>query len=109
MDSLIYNLLFENSMHGTSECLGNIQQLCFKHEYPDPHDWFAFALCLNKQYHQIGLDNNLAQYCGKPIQNNHAEVSVPALFTFFLSKTSKTILFPCGKMYQQFSGRRFAY
>ncbi|SAL96804.1 hypothetical protein [Absidia glauca] len=61
-------------MHGTSECLGNIQQLCFQHEYPDPHDWFAFALCLNKQYHQIGLDNKLAQYCAKQVRRSYSPV-----------------------------------
>jgi hypothetical protein len=62
---LIDKLLFENSMHGPSECLGNIQQLCFKHEYPDSQEWFAFVLCLNKQYHQIGLNNKLARSCGR--------------------------------------------
>ncbi|KAI8336933.1 hypothetical protein BC941DRAFT_353210 [Chlamydoabsidia padenii] len=55
---------FVYSMHGTSECLGNVQQLCFRHEYPTREDWFPFTLCLNEHYHQIGQNDRLAKDCG---------------------------------------------
>ncbi|ORZ08180.1 hypothetical protein BCR42DRAFT_425392 [Absidia repens] len=66
---------FEHSCkHGVSECFGNIQQLCFKYEYPDREDWFAFDLCLNKRYKQIGLNNNLALHCAKEGKKSYDRV-----------------------------------
>lgn len=53
------------SKHGPSECLGNIQELCFKHVYPDYHQWFEFDLCLNEKYESIGNGDGLAEDCGK--------------------------------------------
>lgn len=53
------------SKHGPSECLGDIQELCFKHVHPDQRDWFAFDLCLNEHYEDIGNDKQLAHDCGK--------------------------------------------
>lgn len=53
-----------NSKHGESECLGNIQQLCYHNTYPQINQWFRFNLCLNKHYREIGLDNDLAESCG---------------------------------------------
>lgn len=53
------------SKHGTSECLGNIQELCFKHVYPEQRTWFGFINCLNEHYDKIGLDEQLAKTCGK--------------------------------------------
>ena len=53
------------SKHGPTECLGNIQELCFKQTYPDIGDWFdGFTLCLNEEYQDIGEDNDLATKCG---------------------------------------------
>ncbi|CDS07908.1 hypothetical protein LRAMOSA01857 [Lichtheimia ramosa] len=49
--------------HGPSECLGNIQELCFKHVYPDYHQWFEFDLCLNEKYQSIGNGSALAEDC----------------------------------------------
>ncbi|CAO3636709.1 unnamed protein product [Cunninghamella blakesleeana] len=49
--------------HGESECLGNIQQLCYHNVYPKVNQWFQFNLCLNKHYRMIGLNNSLAKSC----------------------------------------------
>lgn len=62
------------SKHGPSECLGNIQELCFKHVYPDYHQWFEFDLCLNERYQSIGNGSALAEDCGKEIQNRRVSV-----------------------------------
>ncbi|KAI9489183.1 hypothetical protein BDB00DRAFT_845030 [Zychaea mexicana] len=52
--------------HGPTECLGNMQELCFKNIYPDIDDWFhGFTLCLNEKYADIGEDDSLlAEECG---------------------------------------------
>ncbi|KAI8079965.1 uncharacterized protein BX664DRAFT_341912 [Halteromyces radiatus] len=60
--------------HGSSECLGNIQQLCFHKEYPDPKDWFSFNLCMNKNYQLIGLDDDLAKNCAQDLNKSYAPV-----------------------------------
>ncbi|KAJ1568393.1 hypothetical protein HK405_002434 [Cladochytrium tenue] len=39
--------------HGDNECLGNIQQLCVRHVYPDPRIWLAFVACQNKDIGRI--------------------------------------------------------
>ncbi|BFZ62502.1 hypothetical protein YB2330_003599 [Saitoella coloradoensis] len=40
--------------HGPSECLGNIQQLCFSQSYPNPHLYLLpFILCQNLNQSQI--------------------------------------------------------
>ncbi|KAI8072427.1 hypothetical protein BC940DRAFT_292579 [Gongronella butleri] len=60
--------------HGNPECLGNIQQLCFHHVYPDWRDWFAFNLCMNQDYGQIGLENDLAPNCARHLKLDYALV-----------------------------------
>lgn len=40
-------------LHGPSECLGNIIELCAAHVYPDPKLYLGFALCLSQKYQEI--------------------------------------------------------
>ncbi|KAI7880384.1 hypothetical protein K492DRAFT_195218 [Lichtheimia hyalospora FSU 10163] len=54
--------------HGPTECLGNIQELCFKHVYPDYHQWFEFDLCLNEKYESIGTGTGLAEDCAGQLE-----------------------------------------
>ncbi|KAI7872698.1 hypothetical protein BDF14DRAFT_9805 [Spinellus fusiger] len=49
--------------HGATECLGNKQELCFKSLYPERKDWFAYDLCVNKNYQDIGKDTLLLEHC----------------------------------------------
>ncbi|ORY95539.1 hypothetical protein BCR43DRAFT_493146 [Syncephalastrum racemosum] len=51
--------------HGESECLGNVQELCFRHLHPDPRIWYSFILCMNEHYGAIGKGNGLAESCAK--------------------------------------------
>jgi hypothetical protein len=37
-------------MHGETECLGNIIELCAAQLYPDPKVFLGFALCLSNDY-----------------------------------------------------------
>ncbi|KAI8579897.1 hypothetical protein K450DRAFT_239617 [Umbelopsis ramanniana AG] len=41
--------------HGPSECLGNMQELCYRHVHGD-ETWFSFIQCLNKDMLNIGTD-----------------------------------------------------
>jgi len=43
-------------MHGSSECVGNIQQLCVKDQYPRNYTWFNFMLCQGET--QANIPNN---------------------------------------------------
>ena len=40
-------------MHGQTECLGNIIELCAAHLYPDPKIYLGFTMCLSKSYSDI--------------------------------------------------------
>ncbi|KAI0019513.1 hypothetical protein F4780DRAFT_439004 [Xylariomycetidae sp. FL0641] len=40
-------------MHGPSECLGDILELCAHHLYPDPKIWLGFTMCLTRDYPHI--------------------------------------------------------
>lgn len=40
-------------MHGPTECLGNILELCAAHSYPDPKIYLGFTYCLTKRYSEI--------------------------------------------------------
>ena len=40
-------------MHGQTECLGNILELCAADEYPDPKIYLGFTMCLSHSYHDI--------------------------------------------------------
>ncbi|KAF1990886.1 hypothetical protein K402DRAFT_389788 [Aulographum hederae CBS 113979] len=40
-------------MHGQSECLGNIIELCTANLYPDPKIYLGFTMCLFKSYSNI--------------------------------------------------------
>ncbi|KAF2649229.1 hypothetical protein K491DRAFT_698280 [Lophiostoma macrostomum CBS 122681] len=40
-------------MHGQTECLGNILELCAASEYPDPKIYLGFTMCLSRQYQKI--------------------------------------------------------
>ncbi|KAJ9053525.1 hypothetical protein DSO57_1023370 [Entomophthora muscae] len=48
-------------MHGESECLGNIHELCAKKISPD--SYFGFALCLNKNPSTIGKSDQDLTKC----------------------------------------------
>ncbi|CAO3635671.1 unnamed protein product [Cunninghamella echinulata] len=61
--------------HGESECLGNIQQLCYHNTYPQINQWFRFILCLNKHYREIGLDNDLAETCASQLNTPYEPVN----------------------------------
>jgi hypothetical protein len=40
-------------MHGPSECLGNILELCAAAFYPDPKLYLGFTMCLAQDYEEI--------------------------------------------------------
>jgi hypothetical protein len=40
-------------MHGQTECLGNILELCAASVYPDPKIYLGFTMCLSKNYEDI--------------------------------------------------------
>lgn len=50
------------SKHGPSECLGNMQELCYRHVHGDD-TWLSFIQCLNKDMVNIGTDK-LGAACG---------------------------------------------
>jgi hypothetical protein len=49
-------------MHGPTECLGNILQLCAANEYPDPKRWLGFTGCTTDQYQKIP-ERSLIEEC----------------------------------------------
>lgn len=49
-------------MHGQTECLGNILELCAASEYPDPKIYLGFTMCLSRDYEQIP-QKGLVQDC----------------------------------------------
>ncbi|KAH7130439.1 hypothetical protein B0J11DRAFT_577972 [Dendryphion nanum] len=49
-------------MHGQTECLGNILELCAAAEYPDPKIYLGFTLCLFHDYQNIPK-KDLVQDC----------------------------------------------
>ncbi|KAF2483155.1 hypothetical protein BDY17DRAFT_250669 [Neohortaea acidophila] len=40
-------------MHGQTECLGNMIELCAAHLYPDPKIYLGFTMCLTRDYAEI--------------------------------------------------------
>jgi hypothetical protein len=40
-------------MHGQTECLGNIMELCAASVYPDPKTYLGFTMCLSREYQNI--------------------------------------------------------
>ncbi|KAF2873353.1 hypothetical protein BDV95DRAFT_566806 [Massariosphaeria phaeospora] len=40
-------------MHGQTECLGDILELCAASEYPDPKLYLGFTMCMEQNYEQI--------------------------------------------------------
>ncbi|PVI02507.1 hypothetical protein DM02DRAFT_612902 [Periconia macrospinosa] len=40
-------------MHGQTECLGNIVELCAASEYPNLKTYLGFTMCLERNYHLI--------------------------------------------------------
>ncbi|KAF4471544.1 gamma interferon inducible lysosomal thiol reductase (GILT) [Fusarium albosuccineum] len=49
-------------MHGPSECMGNIIELCARELYPDPKINLGFIMCLTKDYEHIP-DRSLIEDC----------------------------------------------
>lgn len=49
-------------MHGPSECLGNILELCASNLYPDPKIYLGFVMCLSADYSSIPSEG-LVQEC----------------------------------------------
>ncbi|KAI9679307.1 MAG: hypothetical protein M1817_005327 [Caeruleum heppii] len=49
-------------MHGPSECLGNMLELCAATLYPDPKTYLGFTMCLTKDYQDIP-DRALVEDC----------------------------------------------
>lgn len=49
-------------MHGPTECLGNIIELCARELYPDPMISLGFIMCLTKEYKMIP-DRTLVEDC----------------------------------------------
>lgn len=49
-------------MHGPSECLGNMIELCAARIYPDPKVYLGFTNCLTTNYSQIP-DRDFVQSC----------------------------------------------
>lgn len=40
-------------MHGPTECMGNIIELCAASLYPDPKMYLGFTMCISKEYSSI--------------------------------------------------------
>jgi len=40
-------------MHGQTECLGNILELCAASVYPEPKIYLGFTMCLSRDYKRI--------------------------------------------------------
>ncbi|KAF2204658.1 hypothetical protein GQ43DRAFT_428762 [Delitschia confertaspora ATCC 74209] len=40
-------------MHGQTECLGNILELCAAHVYPDPKIYLGFTMCMSRNFDDI--------------------------------------------------------
>jgi len=49
-------------MHGPSECLGNIIELCAAHVYPDPRIYLGFTNCMTSSYQDIP-ERDLVEGC----------------------------------------------
>jgi hypothetical protein len=49
-------------MHGPSECMGNILELCARELYPDPKINLGFIMCLTRDYSHIP-DRSLVEDC----------------------------------------------
>lgn len=49
-------------MHGPSECLGNIIELCAHELYPEPKTYLGFVMCLTKDYRHIP-ERSLVEDC----------------------------------------------
>lgn len=49
-------------MHGPSECLGNIIELCVARIYTNPKIFLGFTNCMTSNYSQIP-DRDLVEYC----------------------------------------------
>ncbi|KAJ3277232.1 hypothetical protein HK104_003525 [Borealophlyctis nickersoniae] len=60
-------------LHGDSECLGNIQQLCVRNNYPNPAQWYNFIICQDRFYQSIPSEQ-LAQKCAEAVGVNYARV-----------------------------------
>jgi len=60
-------------MHGETECDGNVQQLCFRHAYPDLRQWWQFVQCQNfGSRDKIGTID-VARQCAKTIGHDWDE------------------------------------
>lgn len=57
--------------HGTLECEGNKQQLCFRKFFPDHKTWFSFVVKMNSQPTRIG-DKAYAREVGEKIVGKSA-------------------------------------
>ncbi|KAF5667845.1 gamma interferon inducible lysosomal thiol reductase [Fusarium heterosporum] len=49
-------------MHGPSECMGNIIELCARELYPDPKINLGFIMCLSRDYQEIP-ERSLVEDC----------------------------------------------
>ncbi|KAF9767530.1 hypothetical protein IL306_015281 [Fusarium sp. DS 682] len=49
-------------MHGPSECMGNIIELCARELYPDPKINLGFTMCLSRDYNEIP-ERSLVEDC----------------------------------------------
>jgi len=49
-------------MHGQTECLGNILELCAASLYPDPKIYLGFTMCLSRDYQNIP-ERDLVEDC----------------------------------------------
>ncbi|CAG8573925.1 4741_t:CDS:2, partial [Gigaspora rosea] len=59
--------------HEDIECIGNIQQLCFRYFYPDQATFFNFLLCLNRYIPKIG-SRDWAMQCSKEMGVDYTPV-----------------------------------
>lgn len=67
--SLTPSLVLSNSVHGSQECDGNVQQLCVRDsEKTSQRDWWNFIQCQNFQDIKRVGDLSLAKQCAKVIK-----------------------------------------
>jgi Gamma interferon inducible lysosomal thiol reductase (GILT) len=48
-------------MHGPTECLGNMIELCASNLYPDPKLYLGFTMCLSQNYERIAQQDFMEQ------------------------------------------------
>ncbi|KAL1916005.1 uncharacterized protein VTP21DRAFT_6009 [Calcarisporiella thermophila] len=60
-------------LHGDTECLGNIQELCFHDSCPKAN-WLNFVRCMNEQRELIGTTDEIPRNCSERMGYSYGPV-----------------------------------